>query len=455
MSRMRYFLALNERDWLVVRTAGTEVTTREVIIREDTSENPALVEVATVMKELGYRGEDICLGLPSGMIFAGLVDCQGLPRNQKRTAMLFRLEEQLPMDAEALTVDFLPPVVGKSLGVAVETQRVRDLIDALASAGIQVAAVCATSLLALWQLLQGNPSPPEYVVIASDDIFDVFRLSGAQPVAWYSIAGGMEKLVHCIEIDFLQNPSEGTAVSARLIGTFEPALLDSLTRNLPVSISAPEESAPAELATVAAEKLLAGKPAGYVNFRQGELALSAPWRRVSGLARTVSVLTLVLLAVLAGIFYLRGRIYAKAVGICQEKKETVFRHLHPGQGTPADVRENLEEELKRLSAVTGSNAALPKRISALETLRGVLTGLPQAVRLRIVQIQVAPGGVVIEGQGRTHADAELIGQALKKAGFAMEPPRTEALSTGGVSFNLAGKIEVPAKPLAVGTGDIP
>jgi hypothetical protein len=61
----------------------------------------------------------------------------------------------------------------------------------------------------------------------------------------------------------------------------------------------------------------------------------------------------------------------------------------------------------------------------------------------------------VEGQAQSHGDAEVISRALARAGFEMAAPRSENLSTGGVSFILMGKpaakknAEVPGQGTAV------
>jgi hypothetical protein len=66
-------------------------------------------------------------------------------------------------------------------------------------------------------------------------------------------------------------------------------------------------------------------------------------------------------------------------------------------------------------------------------------GIPPGMRVRILEIRIGPESIFIEGQARTHSDAETISRGLSGAGFAVEPPHTESLATGGVAFTLAGK----------------
>jgi len=51
---------------------------------------------------------------------------------------------------------------------------------------------------------------------------------------------------------------------------------------------------------------------------------------------------------------------------------------------------------------------------------------------------VDPSSILIEGQARSHGDAEIIARSLSRAGLPTDPPRTERLAGRGVSFTLTG-----------------
>jgi hypothetical protein len=62
-------------------------------------------------------------------------------------------------------------------------------------------------------------------------------------------------------------------------------------------------------------------------------------------------------------------------------------------------------------------------------------------------MRISQSDVYVEGETRTHADAEAVNRALIAAGMAMQEPQTEVLSSagGGVSFILAGSPPGPQK----------
>jgi hypothetical protein len=98
-----------------------------------------------------------------------------------------------------------------------------------------------------------------------------------------------------------------------------------------------------------------------------------------------------------------------------------------------------------LSGVSGTGFELPAQASALDTLWRITDNLPPAIRMRITDIQLDPAGVVLEGQTRSHSDAELISRTLKQGNFEVDPPRTERLVAGGVAFTIVARLS-GAKP---------
>ena len=446
MSPVAFFLALTEDCWQVARIESGVVELGQFALDGPELSESRAQEIAASLAELGYDGQGICLGLPSYMVLSAQIDCENLPRKQRRTAMLYRLEEQLPLDAEALTADFLPPVGGRALGLAVETARVRALVGQLAQAGIQTAAVCPTSFLTLWGCCHNGSEPVDYTVIANGSTFEVFRQGERRPAAWYVVPGARAELIRCIEVDLLQNPTESDETSGVLVGEFDADVVKSLEENLPISFTRWTDERPVEAAARTAARVLTGESAGWVNFRRDELAMPNPWRRVAGLVNAAVILGLVLLSALAGTFYLRGRRYAEVARRCEQKQKAEYQMLYPNQPVPGNVRERLASELKRLAAVSGSGIEIPERANALEALRQVVANLPASVRLRIVQMQIGPGGIIIEGQARNHADAEVLSRSLKGGGVAMDPPRTERLPAGGVAFTLVGRTSAPGGP---------
>jgi hypothetical protein len=133
----------------------------------------------------------------------------------------------------------------------------------------------------------------------------------------------------------------------------------------------------------------------------------------------------------------RYREQAEAATLRQEK---FFRDLYPAERLPLAVKARLESDLERLRGLSGVGDESDNRPSALVGLYELFRRMPTDLRYRLLDIRIDPEGVVLEGQVRTHGDADIMASALRKQnGFAVEPPRTEQLPQNVVGFVLSAK----------------
>lgn len=108
----------------------------------------------------------------------------------------------------------------------------------------------------------------------------------------------------------------------------------------------------------------------------------------------------------------------------------------------ASIKRRLASERRKLAGLCGHDApgatvASARPVSALIHLQGVLTSLPKEIRYRIEQLRIDPGEIRIDGQARSHAEADQLAVALRKSGrYQADLRKTELLKDRGVSFLL-------------------
>ena len=74
-------------------------------------------------------------------------------------------------------------------------------------------------------------------------------------------------------------------------------------------------------------------------------------------------------------------------------------------------------------------------------LRDVMTYLPTDVRFRIFEVRLGESDFLLDGEARSHGDAQGVGDALRRRpGFSVEPPRTEQRPGGAVAFTITGRV---------------
>ena len=461
MTRPRFFLAIEPDGGFACRDTGDGIDVRGFTWETGDGPHAGPAEsAAKALGALGYRGDRLVLGLESGRVYAAEVSSDGLPRKDRRQALKYRLEEHLPLDAESLTADFLAPAAGRTFGVAVETAPARDLIDALAAAGVDVETVCPTAFLALSRLIGRLDTGAGFCLLGLGSGVEVFRIRDGRPAAWHTAGDDAPETVRAIEADILARPpADGEEVHFVAAG-LQPEFLNAVAGRTGLVCRHVDESSPAALAARAATAVLEGRTAGWVNLRCDGLAPADRLGRFRRPIQAAAVLVFLFLAtVIAGAFWRAGRYEALAAERLEEQR-AVFVRLYPNQRTPVSVRRHLASEATRLAALSGADQALPLRPAAIDALKQVVAGFPADLRARLVMIRIEPVEVYLEGQARSHADAEAIARGISGQGLAMEPPRTESLAKGGVAFTLAGKPagQSPQKtgpPPAVVKGDRP
>ena len=139
------------------------------------------------------------------------------------------------------------------------------------------------------------------------------------------------------------------------------------------------------------------------------------------------------------------------------ESDRLFLELFPGQAPPPVPRLRLASEAQKLGGLRMISADVPERACALETLRLMAARLPKDIRMVILDVRVEPSSLVLEGQARSHADAEAIAAALRRDELlTVEPPRTERLVRGGVAFALTARParqgDAVASPASPGEG---
>ncbi len=116
----------------------------------------------------------------------------------------------------------------------------------------------------------------------------------------------------------------------------------------------------------------------------------------------------------------------------------------PGEPPPVVVRARLESIAGGLRGRSRSAAGAAERACALDRLRLALTGLPEDVRLRVLELRIEGASserIVLEAEARSHADARRIATALQEVaqphGWLVQPPRTQSLPSRGVALTIS------------------
>ena len=434
---------------------------------------------AEVLREHGYSGRGLVLGIPSTWCLWASVDTENLPRKHWRRRLVDRFEENLPLAAEALVVDIIggartsrttrPPQTtpgkkpgtprhamptavtsgasgssggggsgasgGTSGGVAVELELLGRLVGALEAQQVSVQCICPTALLALQGLLATRREQETSIVVWADGAAaDVFTLVRGMPTNWTHLPSGSHGLRWAVAPHLLYRPAN-TPVLVVNVGEEQQGCADA---GFDRSQIVPGENTPADVACRAASGVLGGALQPWVDLRRDQLAATDPLRHVRGALNAAVVAAVLLGLVVSGAFLWRAQGYATLVDRYEQQQQAIFRSMYPGQVVPQNVPSRLASEARRWQSVSGHAENVPDFTSAFHTLYESRRRLPgDDLRYRLVEIRIDRDQLYLDGQTRTHADADTIAAALRaRQGFEVEAPRTERFADRGVSFKL-------------------
>jgi hypothetical protein len=213
-----------------------------------------------------------------------------------------------------------------------------------------------------------------------------------------------------------------------------------------VQIASDEESG---CALDAVPYILSGRCTPWANFRQDALAPVERFRAIRKPLVAIVAAGILFLLCVSGAFLWQANRHSAWVSHEEQQQRQIFRKTFPGQRAPAAVLRRMRSELRRIQAISGQSNDLPPQISALSLMFESLRRLPKNLRYRVVDLRFGENGIYLEGETRSHADADSLAAALRhQNGFDVQPPRSEEREGKKVSFVLTGKIRTDKSQLA-------
>jgi len=423
--------------WQIGTISAGELSLIEVSIPPNDDPSQVVGHLLPILKEHGHPNQSVVLAVPSDACLCAAISTQGLPRKKLRQAMNYRLEEKLPVAAEEIVADFVS-VNGQALGVCIEPAKIAPIVEALEQAGVAVELVCPTAILAL----QGRRHSDEThecntLIWGHKDHLELFTLADSKPKAWRLLAQSPDDLAIQLGMQIINH---GAPLRIEAYNVGQP-LLDRIADESDIQIVASNEESMLTAATRGADQILTGKTPGWINLRRDALGAKDPMRRFYKPLQAAVIAGLVFLACSSVAMLWRANRYEQIASQAEAQQRAIFEDLFPNQTLPISVKSRLASEQRRLRDLFGVTSQRPRQTSSLLALRDLLTQIPTAIRYRLLEIRLTDDRLYLDGQTRTHSDADAIVASLNKhRAFNIEPPRTETLAGKGIAFTIIGVI---------------
>jgi type II secretory pathway component PulL len=135
--------------------------------------------------EIVASGSGVLLALPAEWCLCARILLDPSDPETQPHALLYLLEEQLPLAAEDIAADFCLGD-GEAFGVAVQRSMVHDLVEQLELRGVCIQSICPASLLALQHGAAAfDLAQADGVVMQEGEQVELFLLHEGRPVGWH------------------------------------------------------------------------------------------------------------------------------------------------------------------------------------------------------------------------------------------------------------------------------
>jgi hypothetical protein len=458
MSEPSFLLLAAPGGWRLAAAPGEaqEILDTDLGVAIDAPSATVATRAAEALSKCGHTGQAIVLGIPSNWCFSASIQTSDLPRNDRK-AMVYRLEEKLPIAAEAVVADFVVQQGGTALGACTRQDTLRVLIEALESNNIAVQSIVPLAILVV-QGLAGREEGPAGVFLVADEIFgedsvEILGFESGQLIRWATVPASPGDVQLQLDMDAM---TRALAPSIDAFG-ISPELIE-VARKHSSSLKTREGDA-LTAAMMQARKILGGQLRPWIEFRRGPLSPGDPLRlhrRPLNIALAAGV---ALMLGLSSAMLLLGHRYWVAEGAAEQQLSDAFREQFPGWEVPSNVRAVIESEHRKAAASNGPLGAIAGRQarSAFDTLKGVLKQLPEG-RFSIRKMTFEETSFDLEGQVRSYEQLDGIAAAARKAGLEVPAPESRKNADGNWDFTLHGSAPdrpgaKPSDEVAKGAGD--
>jgi len=436
MAARAFVIFAGQIGWRIGVASAGDATITDVPVADATSTSQIAAAVAKALATAGYRGEGALLALPSAWCLAATIATQDLPPSDRK-AMLFRLEEKLPLAAEGIVADFIAGAdAATALGVCTRVDRLAPLVNALESAGVVVQSIAPAALLAVQAVASERDAGPRIILCgeeAAAPAIDVIQLDAGRVTSWALVPAELPDLK--LQLDMMAARSGATPPMTAI--SLDAAIAADLSESIGQMISVREDSTSIAAARGAAESLNATRRP-WVEFRRGPLAARDRLRRHRKPLDALLAAAAVLLLAIGVACFARGERYAHQAESSDAELVQAFRAQFPGWSVPANVKAVIDSEHRKRTAGAGGALPAEARLSALQTMHAVLSRLPADGRYSIEHMTFEDASFEIVGRLGSYEQVDALAAAGRLGGFTVPPPQTRRNDDGSWAFTLRG-----------------
>lgn len=409
--------------WRLLSLCGERIIDEPTIAdRASATELAAWVKSAAIQHQVCIRR--LVLALPSRACFAVSMPLESFGGKADPTTLRYALEEFVPHVAEELAADFVQSD-SEVFAVAALKEHVRAYSNELNALNISVEMIVPA---ALWMAQTAVDNDSTCLLLGHGDSVDLIVCGEGKPTQWRHLIDPSAQAV-IRELKLLGAPQ-----SVRWLGPTSPTTQNDLAA---AGYSVEEKDFDWDAVATASADLLSLQTDPWIEL-SADVESGSLFTISKRLGRQVSLAAaavIVLLASIIGFSLLRAGHDARELAGEQRRQQEIFSAIAPGKPLPPDIFSRLSAELRGARGLATAKDESLESVDALQGLYLLVESLPPNTRFQLTDVRIDTSRTLIEGLAREHSDAEVVAAAVGKVpGWTVEPPRTQNLSTGQISF---------------------
>lgn len=430
--KQRWLLTSQAGDWVLVDASGE--TTR---VAEMDLTLPVVAEAVTPrIQPTGRAAMGLILDSNSVLHFSfNLLEAGGA---RDESALRYRLEADLPLNAEESVVDFWFASSRRDtrvVALAADRRPLNDFVNQIESNRCTVQLISAASLLIAQFLVEQNRVPSSCVLVLARRTGPELLLLDSKGVFAWRLVEDPESVLR--ELQLMEGADSTQEIY--LVGDAQELM------RWPSEPGAPLVRLEADLERLAIEQgwaALTGKRSPWFNLtRDSTIGNRSPAGNLYRQAnRLIWIASFGCLAVAAALGWRTERFVQSTLRL-QQEQQTLFQRAFPDQQVPAAVHKRFRSEYAKVIGSRATNQdVLPRPVSAIPILEKMLDCLPQDVPFSLVELRIENGDFYVDLELDEHSQAAKIAESFEQAGLLVSPPKTE-VSGSHVRALLRGSAE--------------
>ncbi len=347
-------------------------------------------------------------------------------------ALAYQLEEQLPIAAEEFVADFSLQR-SRAFGVAVKVSLIDQVLFYIKELQLDLRAITPLILLAKEGLCEEQEAIDNGLLLWIEGATaNLVEVTEGETTQWRYLPAGVDEFEQTRQLRMLQNEQEPNLF---LVGPEKVATSDYV-----LSIEQTHLSITGSILSYAAQqaqRIANGQCEQEINLlsslSSSQLELRNPLESSWWFLRVAALLLCLSVAVWQSLSLSEHNTLIMKE---EQAQRDIYQELYPDKRVPQGIMRRLESEQRRLRGTKGDEKENPLHADALRPLYQCLASLPEELRFRLLDLRIERETIQLQGEARSHGDADRIAASLRQSGLLVSPPSTTQLAEKGVSFQI-------------------